>query len=135
MAVLVKPIVRLFFACDEAVLDMEDEKWTLKNPWHTVAMPQGVAEDFCQEEIWFYAQLTEGVGTFNLSVELRDEAGLRVGRSKPSIREFPGGMVMVEEVFQLTKMEFARPGLYEFVLLANHAELEGGRSYVRVLPG
>jgi len=60
VADIIKPVVHLFFPCDEAVLDLADEKWTLKNPWHTVAMPPGVTGNFVQEEIWLYAQLTAG---------------------------------------------------------------------------
>jgi len=132
MAMVVKPIVRLFFPCEDAVLDMEDGAWTLRNPLHTVSLPPGVTG---VGEIWLYAQLTEGVGTFNLSVEMRNEEGIRIGkRSPPSNRNFPGGVAVVEEVFHLVNVPFPRPGLYEFVLLANHAELEGGKTYLRVEP-
>jgi len=63
MANVVKPIVRLFFPCDDAVIDLADMKWKLTNPWHTVGMPPGVTEKFSQEVIWLYAQLTDGVAT------------------------------------------------------------------------
>jgi hypothetical protein len=130
VARVVKPIVRLFFPCEDATLDLEDESWTLKNPLHTISLPPGATG---VKELWLYAQLTEGVGTFNLSVEMRTEEGIRIGKgSPPSSRSFPGGVAVVEEVFHLVNVPFARPGLYEFVLLANHAELEGGKSYLRV---
>ena len=136
MADIVKPVVHLFFPCDEAVLDLADEKWTLKNPWHTVAMPPGITANFVQEEIWLYAQLTGGVGTFRFSVQLRDETGRVVGKSKPSDeRDLSGGNQVFEEVFHLIRVPFDTPGLYEFKLLGNHAELEGGTAYLRVLPG
>jgi hypothetical protein len=136
VADVIKPVVRLFFPCDEAILDLAEEKWTLKNPWHTVAMPPGVTGNFRQEEIWLYAQLAGGVGTFRFSVQLRDETGRIVGKSKPTEeRELSGGNQVLEEVFQMTRVPFEKPGLYEFVLLGNHAELEGGTAYLRVLPG
>ncbi len=135
MADVVKPIARLFFACDEAVFDLADGKWTLKNPWHTVGMPPGVTKDFRQEEIWLYAQFTSGVGSFYLSVHLLDDAGLVIGRSPPVLWELSGGNQVFEEVFQMTRVPFARPGIYEFKLMANHAEMEGGTFYLRVLPG
>jgi len=135
VADVVKPVVRLFFPCDEAVLDLADGKWMLKNPWHTVAMPPGVAGDFVQQEIWLYAQLTGGLGTFYLSVHLHDEDGTRIVKSQPFARDFPGGLIAVEEVFHLIDIPFDRPGLYEFKLLANHAELEGGTVNLRVLQG
>jgi len=40
-----------------------------------------------------------------------------------------------EVVFRIREAPFEKPGLYEFQLMANHAELEGGTSYLRVLPG
>ena len=46
MADSVLPVVRLFFPCDNAVIDLKDMKWSLTNPWHTVAMPPGVREKF-----------------------------------------------------------------------------------------
>jgi hypothetical protein len=136
VAEIVKPVVRLFFPCDEATLDLVDEKWTLKNPWHTVAMPPGVTGNFAQEEIWLYAQLTGGLGTFRFSVELRDETGRVVGKCKPSDeRELAGGIQVFEAVFHLTRVPFDKPGLYEFKLLGNYAELEGGTAYLCVLGG
>jgi hypothetical protein len=135
VADVVKPVVRLFFACDEAVLDLEEGKWTLKNPWHTVAMPPGVTKNFCQKEVWLYAQFTGGVGTFSLSVHLLDDAGVVVGKSKPSLWELSGGNQVFEEVFHLIDVPFPRPALYEFRLMGNHAELEGGMTYLRVLSG
>jgi hypothetical protein len=99
------------------------------------AMPPGVTADFIQQEIWLYAQLTGGLGTFYLTVHLHDESGTRIGRSQPSSRDFPGGLIAIEEVFHLINVPFDRPGVYEFRLLANHAELEGGRVDLRVLAG
>lgn len=135
MANVVKPIVRLFFPCDEALLDLDDQKWTLKNPWHTVAMPPGITGNFIQEEIWLYTQFTGGVGTFDFSVHLMNEEGLVIGKSKPSRWELSGGIEVFEEVFRMTHVPFVRPGLYAFKLMANHAEIEGGTAYLRVLRG
>lgn len=134
----VLPTVRLFFPCDEAILDLADGKWSLKNPWHTVQMPPGVTEKFGQRELWLYAQLTGGRGEFNLSVELRDiDFDTRIGRpSEPERREFTGReLTAVEVVFRMVHVPFPRAGQYAFKLLANHRELVGGVSYLRVLPG
>lgn len=138
MANRVLPVVRLFFPCDQAVLDLTDMKWSLKNPWHTVQMPPGVSEKFAQRELWLYAQLTGGLGDFNLAVELRDgDTGARIGRpSQPERFEFVGGrLTAVEVVFKMVNVPFPKAGHYVFKLLANHAELEGGTSELRVLPG
>jgi hypothetical protein len=138
MADRVLPIVRLFFPCDDAVLDLQDMKWSLKHPWSTVAMPPGVRENFGQEFIWLYAQLVEGVGEFMLSVEMRDyETGQWLGRSRPEPWDFAGGdqLAVHEVVFEMVNVPFPRPSLYVFQVMANHAELEGGTAFLRVFPG
>ena len=138
MANRVLPVVRLFFACDSAVQDLADEKWSLKNPWHTVQMPLGVTKKFGQEVIWLYAQLTGGVGDFNMTVELDDfDTDTRIGEpSQPEPWAFVGGQLpAVELVFRMDRVPFPKPGLYVFKLNANDAELEGGTSELRVLPG
>jgi hypothetical protein len=135
MANRVLPSVRLFFPCDSATLDPSDNKWVLRNPRHTVSVPSGVAFPVRVKEIYLYAQLTDGVGAFQLSVQLR-RAGSDVilGRSPPSPTiEFVGGLQVVEEVFHLIKIPFPRADLYEFKLLANHTELEGGTACLRVV--
>jgi len=129
MANRVLPKVRLFFPCDSATLDPADNKWVLKNPWHTVGLPPGASFPFRVVEIWLYAQLTDGIGDFQLSVQLRDsESQTILGTSPPTQREFVGGnqWAVIEEVFHMTMIPFPRANLYEFKLLANHAELEGG---------
>jgi hypothetical protein len=67
---------------------------------------------------------------------MKDETGRVVGRGKPSDqRELSGGNQVIEEVFHLARVPFDNPGLYEFKLLGNHAELEGGTAYLRVISG
>ena len=82
-----------------------------------------------------FLQFTGGVGEFFLSVRLLDDTGQEIGKSGPSRWELSGGNHVYEEVFHLTRVPFVRPGLYEFKLMGNHAELEGGTAYLRVLPG
>lgn len=136
MAVL--PVVRLFFPCDEAVLDLADMKWSLKNPWHTVQMPPGVTERFGQRELWLYAQLTGGLGEYKLTVELHDmDSGVRIGNpSQPERVEFVRGQLQaVDVVFRMVNVPFPKAGHDVFKLLANHTALQGGTAELRVLPG
>jgi hypothetical protein len=137
VANVVKPVVWLFFLCDEAMLELEDGKWWLKRPWPgTVTMPPGVTHNHCQEELWLYAQMSGGVGTFHLSVQLVNEDGQVIGRTDPPItRELSGGNEWLEEVWHWIDVPFDRPGLYEFRLVGNYAELDGGTVHLRVLPG
>jgi hypothetical protein len=66
-----QPVVRFFFACDSAVCDLKDFKWAIRNPWHTVKMPRGIQKGHGQQELWLYAQLSDGLGTFDLGIELQ----------------------------------------------------------------
>jgi hypothetical protein len=87
-------------------------------------------------DIWFYVQLTDGVGTFRLLVELQNEEGIIVGKTLPYRVDFPGGsQLAVHEVkFVLEQAPFANPGVYVFKLIANHSELgEMGTATLRVL--
>lgn len=87
----VLPIVRLFFVCAEAVFELEEEVWSLKAPLHTVKFPPGIKGNFRQEELWLYAQLTDGLGDFNLSVQLQhlESGGIGSGRASPNTARFP----------------------------------------------
>jgi hypothetical protein len=137
VANVVLPIVRLFFPCEEATLDLNDEKWLLKNPLHTVEMPPGVQANFVVDGIALYAQFTGGVGSFNLSVQLVDDSsGVVLGVSRPPISfHMPGGSDIFEEVFEMPPLRFPHPGVYQIRLIANHASLENGAAWLRVLSG
>ena len=69
MANRVAPKVRLLFACDDA-LQLSDGRWVLTNPWAVLDFPPGVTR-FDQPKIWFYVQLAEGVGEFELTLQMR----------------------------------------------------------------
>ena len=76
------------------------------------------------------------MGEFRLSVQVRNEDGFVVNpREAPSPWVLTGGTQVAEEVFRMTRVPFARPGVYEFKLMGNHAELQGGTFDLRVLPG
>ncbi len=136
MADRVLPMVRLFFPCEDAALDIESAAWILTEPLHTVWIPRESLGRFSVNDLWLCAQLTDGVGEFNLSVEMRNEAGIRVGRSKPSRQAFPGGeqLAVLEVVFHLKDVPIHQPGIHEFRVVANHADdLHGGVVSLRVL--
>lgn len=135
VASVVKPIVRLFFPCEEALYDPVHGKWSLTNPLHTIEMPPGVQSDYVTDEFWLYAQLSGGVGTFNISVQLVEESGVILRRTVPLSWTMTGGFEVVQEVFQMPPTRFPRPGVYALKLIANHAELDGGISFLRVLGG
>jgi hypothetical protein len=138
MAIRLVPTARLFFPCEEATLDLETSAWHLVRPLHTAhPLPRGQFP-FQVDELWVYAQLTDGVGKFNLSVQVIDfVTGTVLVTSRPEQREFIAGEQwrVFDEVFLLVNLMLPRAGLYEFRLLANHAPVSGGSSYLRIVEG
>ena len=140
MADFVLPAVKLIFPCDAAVINLADLKWELKNPWAVVRLPQGAKFPFRVVDLWVYAQLTDGVGSFDLRVEMRqrrdDGTQRTVGASVPTRIDFPGGHQLraFDTAFQLKKVPFREAGLYEFYVTADgHGELQGRTAELRVL--
>jgi hypothetical protein len=137
MANVVLPKVRMFIPCLGVVLE-PNRPCAIHSPLHTIRMLPGVSKNYLVDELWFYVVLTDGVGTFRLSVELRGDEGIVVARSEVRTIVFAGGkqLDMQEFPIHMAPVPFARPGIYEFRLLANHAHLqEGGTALLRVLPG
>jgi hypothetical protein len=128
MADRVLPIVTLVFPCQQAQLESGDV--IILNPWASVALPDGVSFPIDLEELWIFAQLTDGVGTFKVSVEMRrrfdDGTVQAVGDSPLITLSFPGGgqLGVQDAIFRMTNVPFDDPGLYEFILMADGEELD-----------
>jgi hypothetical protein len=130
MADRVLPKVRLLFPCDEAI-QLDDGRWVLTNPWSVVHLPDGISA-VEQASMCFYGQLTEGVGEFDLAIQMRyleaDGIWKVIGRGKNSLRmNFRGKeqLRVFEQGFSLTKVPFGRPGLYEFRIVASNFPAQG----------
>jgi hypothetical protein len=139
MAHRVPPLVRILLLCEDAAIDFETKECTLKNPWSVLELPEEASFPFRAEEFWAYAQLTDGVGQFDLQVEMRhamaDGSRRTVGWSSTVAADFPGGnqILVYGAVFHLKKVPFREPGLYEFRITASGQELPGMIAELRVL--
>ena len=145
MANRVAPKVRLLFACDDAE-QLSDGRWVLTNPWAVLDFPPGVAR-LDEPKLWFYMQLAEGVGEFELSLQMRyfeaDGTWRTIGRGKnPTRMDFKGAeqLRVFERALSLANVPFEKPGIYEFRLVAvNYPEqgqmtvVEGQTAVIRVL--
>jgi hypothetical protein len=146
MADRVVPVVRLLFPCDEAICRLSDGKWVLTNPRTVLTVPSGVTFTVKVKEMWVYAQLTDGVGEFDLAIEMRylqpDETRKVIGHGKPTRMDFRAGrqLQVFDMGFRLTKVPFKEPGMYEFAVVTVSPELpsqtvplEGQTALFRVL--
>jgi len=124
MAERIRPVVDLLFACDDARYDLESERWVLTNPWYAVTLPPGAAFPFVAEEFWVYAQLADGLGQFDLAVEMRhlvNDGPPRVMGWSPVTRlPFRVGdrLDAIKTAFALRRVPFREPGVYEIRVLA-----------------
>ncbi len=142
-----RPIVRFFAVCVDAELnappsgDLASGWWELRNVLHTASMPPGVTENFGVEELFVYLQLSGGVGEYTVQIavveaDLYDPDQSRLVRRSDSITvTFPDTWDVVEETVQLLRVPFPRPGQYQFRLMENGQQLEGGSTFLRVLSG
>ena len=137
MADRVPPVVDLLLACRAVKLDEATGTYILTDPHgSTVRMPDGVTEEFVQQEFIVFVQVLDAVGEFQFRVEVRDEFDLRVTRSRTVREEFGVSerLYAKQLVFRLPEVEFAKPGAFQIVLLAGEKEI-GEPRLLRVLPG
>ena len=85
MAARVVPTLRLAVLCEEVVYDRDGNPFGLNVPVHTVALPDGSAGPYRPPPLALYLQLSDGVGTFYVTTEVRSEGGNVVYRSKPPV--------------------------------------------------
>lgn len=143
MADRVLPSVRLLLPCDTANFDLSDERWVLKNPWGTVELPPGQTFPMRVTEMWVYTQFVDGLGTFDLAVELLrvmgDESRRSIGTSATTPIKFSAGeqLSIRGSAFGLKRVPFRGAGLYELravsVTDVGSEVLAGRTAEVRVL--
>ena len=139
MADRVLPGVSLLLPCRDAVYDLAGLWWTVSDPWTVMAFPETVHGNFDFDEFWVYAHLTDGVGEFDLHIEMRllhdDAPPELIGRGPPTRMEFSGGLQLLarDTAFPMRNIPFDTEGVYEFSVWANHASLQGLKARLRVL--
>jgi hypothetical protein len=132
----VVPVLRLAVLCEDVVNDADGQPFALNVPVHTLAWPAGGGGRFRPPTLRLYLQLSDGVGTFYLSAELRNEAGTVQYQLRPPAEvTFPGTAhrsVPLEIVVGLNDLEFPNPGLYELHVKCNHLSLHDPRAGIPV---
>lgn len=137
MADRVFPTVHLLVPCESA--HHESEEVILANPWATIILPEGASFPFDLDDLCVFAQLTDGVGSLELSVEMcqhYDDGTVRiVGTGSWMPVTFSGGtqLGVYDAVFHLSNVPFDEAGLYEFRIVADDVVLDGHRAILRIL--
>ncbi len=127
---VILPRVLLVIPVQEAVFDLADEQWEVKQPFGTHRfLPPGADFPFREPEVWVYTQLQGGLGPVEVVVEFRqrldedtDRVSYRsVGVSAAVRIDFERNesrLTIRETVFGFSLLPFREEGTYEFRLLA-----------------
>ncbi len=120
----VMPIARLFFPCANAEQD-DAGNTTLVNPIDSILLPTGVEKNFTLGPIFFYLQVKEGLGTFYFRIEIKNERGRRLARTKPRKVVFTKQKRTVadEVIFKIREFRAESAGVIAFELFANEVVL------------
>ena len=143
MADSVLPSVRILLPCDDAIFDLADQAWSLKNPLGTLQLPSGATFPYRVENMAVYAQFVGGLGAFDVAVEMLrwdiDGSKKLIGTSAVTRYEFFHGqqLLTLATAFQLKMVPFRFAGIYEFRAVATTAGrsqlLSGQSAELRVL--
>jgi hypothetical protein len=124
----VPPFLRHALLCRKIERDARNRPVGLVDPLHTISILQG---QFGQPltAVFLYAQLEDGVGSFDLSVRVEDENGIAV--AQPNLRsveyDFDGDsearIIPLELSFGLSGLVIPTPGLFHFIVRADTQSL------------
>ena len=137
------PNLVLFFACedaavniDETVGDLQYGWWELKKPLYHVYNPVGSKQTI--PELCLYYQLSGGVGEYKLTAEFRR---LNLAEPKKTLLLMRSDFVsvfcnntfaVVEDAIVMREFEYPTPGHYQFTIRCDGIVLDGGTWYLRV---
>jgi hypothetical protein len=127
----VKPKLRVALLCARFDLTDHGLPFSLHAPIHTLPLPPGHVGRYRPSPLILYAQLEDAVGTFPLSLEVRDEEGFVINPGAPRASvTFPGTAhraVPLEQVFELD-ITFPGPGVFFVHLMCNHRSMHEATS-------
>ena len=131
----VPPQVHLFFACADAQVDENNNAVTLWNPIRSLYLPKDVTFPYPCGVIFFYIFLAEGLGKYHCRIEVKDDDGKIVARTKPKTVEFNAGNRSdgVEFIMRFPGFDLPHTGVYEFALCANYVEDPLATVHIRFL--
>jgi len=120
----VMPIARLFFACAHIDKNDQDGRITIVDPIDSIMVPEGLSK-ISLGPIFFYVQVKEGLGTFYFRIEIRNERGRRLAKTKPRELVFSekNHNAVEELVFKIRDLQLNSAGIVQFDLFANEVVL------------
>lgn len=136
MSERVVPVLRLAVLCEDVVYDGEGEPFALEVPTHTLRLSREAGGRLRVAGLKLYVQLSDGVGTFFVTADIRTEAGTAVFRTRPPVEAVFDGTthraIPMELVLDMSDIVLPGYGLYEVRVFCNHACLHDPRERIPV---
>jgi hypothetical protein len=122
----VTPVVTLMFPCAGAVVDVARNKTVITDPIHAVFYPADAVFPQGSGRLFVYVHLRESVGPFNCRIEVRDEDGRFLVRTRPKRIEMDVDRRFLGEelVFELPLFQIHEVGVLRIALFANHVPVQ-----------
>lgn len=115
------PQCKAFLICKKVGVDDATGEFSLSKLINTLRFPAFPAE---AGPFAIFLQLYDGIGRYELSVELRDLADdISVARASFSSLDFPERLVKMELALPITSLRLPRPGRYEIAVLFDGREV------------
>jgi hypothetical protein len=114
--------VRLFFVCAHGEVDTSSEKTTLIDPVFELTLPEHPEFPFVVGSMYAYANLSGGLGVFRIHIEISDEQGRLITKTKPvpveqSVSNRRAGS---EFLFEMPEFRIENAGVYTVGLYQNY---------------
>jgi len=143
-----RPILRLFFVCEDAVVnflpqqaDLQFGWWEIRKPLFHVWMPDGFSQGLLVPELCLYYQLTGGHGDYHLFFEF-EQLDLAMPKKTRKLKGWgpihvhcPDRLAVIEDVVTLSDIPFPKPEMYRFSVKESGETLVGGETYLNVFSG
>jgi hypothetical protein len=115
------PQCKAFLICEEAEIDDITGQFNLYNVVNWLSLPDFPGET---PPLASYLQLYDGIGRYDLSIELRNLADdTSVTAENFSYLDFPERLAKMELVLPIDSVRLPRPGRYELAILFDGQEL------------
>ena len=116
------PSVRLFFSCAGGNVNEETDTITLVNPIFELHLPQGAQFPFVIRSLFTYINLSGGLGAFRVHVEVSDEEGRLLTKTKPiPVEHKPDNRKSGSDyVVEIPEFKIKKPGVFTVSLFHNY---------------
>jgi len=123
MAIVIVPVAKKIFVCDDLVIDPVSRKPSVLNIWDSIRVTDGIP--IVLSKLCVFAQLRGGLGKSSIHVEVaRAGTGEVIRRSDEFTLAFSDRMIRYDVRIKLEDVEFPSPGTFVVEMYCNNLFLD-----------